>query len=262
MKRLILSIAILSLVACKKETTTTTTTNTNQSSTDTTKTNNPTPTTSTNGVNFKSIGSPIGTFGAGVKDIDGNSYKTVVISNQEWMAENLKVSKYNDGTPIPNVKTVWSDLKTGAWITYYHKDTMNAKYGKLYNWFAVSPTTNGDKNVCPTGWHVPTDTEWADLITFLGGDEVAGGKMKEIGNVNWLEPNSEATNTSLFTALPGGLYMDLGYFMLYKGSANWWSSTENDPGYVWSRSVFNDNQTIERGYTIKSNGLSIRCIKN
>ena len=86
--------------------------------------------------------------------------------------------------------------------------------------------------------------------------------MKEIGTVNWMTPNTEATNTSLFTALPGGMYMDLGYFLLYKGSANWWSSTENDPGYVWSRRVFNDAQNIDRGYTIKSNGLSIRCTKD
>ena len=263
MKKIILSFAVLSLFSCKKETATTTQNTTVSDTTNTkTDTTNTTTNTDTKSINFKSIGTAIGTFGSGVKDVDGNSYKTVVISNKEWMAENLKVTKYNDRTPIPNVKTGWSSLQTGAWVHYFNKDTMNTKYGKLYNWFAVSPTTNGNKNICPTGWHVPSDVEWENLIAFLGGKEVAGGKMKEIGTVNWMTPNTEATNTSLFTAVPGGLYLDLGSFMLYKGSANWWSSTENDPGYVWSRRVFYDSQSIDRGYTIKSNGLSIRCVKD
>ncbi|NDF60572.1 MAG: hypothetical protein EB100_05775, partial [Crocinitomicaceae bacterium] len=125
---------------------------------------------------------PTSGYGPNISDNDGNTYKTVYIGTQQWMAENLKVTKYNDGTSIPNISnnTQWSNLTTGAW-SYYNNDVANnAKYGKLYNWYAVSPTTNGNKNVCPTGWHVPTDAEWTVLTDYLGGENVAGGKMKEV----------------------------------------------------------------------------------
>ncbi len=113
-----------------------------------------------------------------ITDIDGNLYKTVNIGNQQWMAENLKVTRYNDGTAIQNIpdNTKWSNLTTGAW-TYYNNDgANNTKYGKLYNWYAVSETSNGNKNVCPTGWHVPADAEWIVLTDYLGGD--AGAKIR------------------------------------------------------------------------------------
>jgi hypothetical protein len=117
--------------------------------------------------------------GPGVKDIDGNNYKTVYIGTQEWMAENLKTSKYSDGTAIPNVidNNQWSKLTIGAW-SYYNNDAVNnTKYGKLYNWYTVNPTTNENKNVCPTGWHVPTDADWTVLTDYLGGNVQAGENM-------------------------------------------------------------------------------------
>ncbi len=192
MKKLTFTFALLSaLFACKKEASTPN--NSGNNTTDTTKTSN----------QF------IGKLGPNITDVDGNSYKTVTIGAQTWMAENLKTSKYNDGTQIPNVTdyTNWSQLTTGAWA-YYNNDSANyAKFGKLYNWYAVNYETNGNKNVCPTGWHVPTDEEWTILTDYLGGESVAGGKMKEAGNINWggiNNINQDSTNKSLFTGLPGG----------------------------------------------------------
>jgi uncharacterized protein (TIGR02145 family) len=163
-----------------------------------------------------------------ITDAEGNSYKTVYIGTQQWMAENLKVTKYSDGSTIPNITddTQWQNNTTGAWAYYNNDAANNPKYGKLYNWYAVSKTTNGNKNVCPTGWHVPTDAEWTVLTDYLGGASVAGGKMKEVGSTNWLYPNTEATNISLFTGLPGGYrgyggsYNGIGYY------GDWWSSSE------------------------------------
>jgi uncharacterized protein (TIGR02145 family) len=208
---------------------------------------------------------PTSSYGPIIYDIDGNSYKTIYIGTQQWMAENLKTTRYNNGTTIPKItdNNQWSQLTTGAW-TYYNNDEFNnAKYGKLYNWYAVSPTTNGNKNVCPTGWHVPSDAEWTELIDFLGGKNVAGGKMKEVGTTSWSSPNSDATNTSLFTGLPGGYrYVDGKYSNIgYHGF--WWSST----GYNTGSSarlrflVYNSGDAVMSGY-YSVNGLSVRCIKD
>jgi uncharacterized protein (TIGR02145 family) len=200
-------------------------------------------------------------------DIEGNSYKVVKIGNQVWMAENLKTSKYSDGTPIPNVvdNHQWSNLTTGAWAYYNNDAAYNAKYGKLYNWYVVSKTTNGNKNVCPTGWHEPTDAEWNVLTDYLGGVDVAGGKMKEAGAINWKSPNTDATNTSLFTGLPGGLrddgggYYDIGYY------GTWWSSTEHDTGNAWYRLLDYGNGDADRNnsyYYVKKFGFSVRCLRD
>ena len=138
-------------------------------------------------------------------------------------------SKYNDGTIIPNIAddVQWWKLTTGAWSYYKNDAANNAKYGKLYNWYAVSPTTNGNKNVCPTGGHVPTDAEWTVLTDYLGGASVAGGKMKEVGITSWNSPNTDATNTSLFTGLPGGYRISDGNFNLigYNGTGGVLQST-------------------------------------
>jgi uncharacterized protein (TIGR02145 family) len=207
-----------------------------------------------NEINFKIL---IGSLGQIISDVDGNTYKTVNIGSQLWMAENLKVSKYNDGTTIP---TQWQNNTTGAW-TYYNNDAYNyANYGKLYNWYAVS-NTNGNKNVCPTGWHVPTDAEWSVLTDYLGGESVAGGKMKEVGTTNWNNPNTDATNTSLFSALPGGFRVD-GNYSWIGNFGYWWSSTEDNTSSAWSRilSLYNDN--AGRLNPNKESGLSVRCLKD
>jgi uncharacterized protein (TIGR02145 family) len=201
---------------------------------------------------------------ADITDTEGNTYKMIQIGTQTWMAENLKVSKYNDGSDIPKVtdNNLWSNLTSSAW-DYYNSDVANnAKYGKLYNWYAVSPTTNGNKNVCPTGWHVPTDSEWTILTDYLGGWNDAGSKMKEAGTASWNSQNTDATNTSLFTGLPGGnrdtngSSFSIGYY------GHWWSSSEYTNSNAWSRVLNYTNGGAGSGNGKKNAGLSVRCLKD
>jgi uncharacterized protein (TIGR02145 family) len=204
-----------------------------------------------------------------VKDIDGNVYKTVKIGEQVWIAENLKTTKYNDGTNIPLVtdNDAWSNLITPGYCWYGNNEaTYKNPYGALYNWYALDPTSNGGKNVCPTGWHVSTDAEWTILTTYLGGDSVAGNKMKEEGTTHWQSPNAGATNESGFSALPGGsrggwggeFGNSVGYSVL------WWSSTESSTGYAYCRTMRSDNSFLYRGDdgAGKPNGFSVRCVKD
>ena len=199
-------------------------------------------------------------YGPGVKDINGNIYKTVYIGTQEWMAENLKVSKYNDGTSIPNIsdKTKWGNNTTGAWCNYNNDASKNGKYGKLYNWYAVS----GRKNVCPTGWHVPSDAEWTVLTDYLGGEIVAGGKMKEVGTTRWDSPNADATNTSLFTGLPGGNRHDSGNYYSVGSGGYWWSSSEDHTLNAWNRFLDYYDGGAGRNGNGKNDGLSVRCLRD
>jgi uncharacterized protein (TIGR02145 family) len=198
-----------------------------------------------------------------VTDIDGNTYKTVQIGTQVWMAENLKTAKYNDGTMILNVKKrkQWSNLTTGAWAYYKNDATNNLKYGKLYNWFAVSPTTNGNKNVCPTGWHVSTDAEWTVLTDYLGGESIAGDKMKDVGTRSWKGSNSNS-NTSLFTGLPGGYRSATGSYRSFGNYGYWWSSAENNTGNAWYRGLDGSSGGADRNYCDKKNGFSVRCLRD
>jgi uncharacterized protein (TIGR02145 family) len=262
MKKLTFAIAILYLFfSCKKETTNTTTSNTVNNPNSVSCGDNP-------NINFSAAGTPLGKFSDCIKDIDGNVYKTVTIGTQTWMAENLKTSKYNDGTSIPNIKDSleWIKLTTGAWCYYNNDEKNNAKYGKLYNWYTVSPTTNGNKNVCPTGWHVPTDTEWTGLTDYLGGLTRAGGKMKEVGITSWYSPNTDATNASLFTGLPGGYRVHDGGCKYIGSYGNWWSSTEStddSTDYAWHRNLkcYSGNAYREN-YSFKKYGLSVRCLRD
>jgi uncharacterized protein (TIGR02145 family) len=242
MKKIIYTIlSITMLTACKKESSNPTTTPTNSTST------------------------AISKYGNGVTDIEGNKYKTVIIGTQEWMAENLKVSKYNDGTQIPNVtdREEWSNLTRGAW-TYYNNDgANNAEYGKLYNWYAVSSTTNEGKNICPTGWHIPTDTEWKILTNYLGGDNIAaGGKLKEEGVSSWNSPNTDATNSSLFSALPGGGRYSDANFGGIGSKGYWWSSSEYSTDGAWYLLLNRSTGVEEVSYEVKKYGLSVRCLKD
>jgi len=207
---------------------------------------------------------PTSGYGSNITDAEGNSYKTVYIGTQQWMGENLKTSKYSDGTTIPNItdNTQWSSNRTGAWCYYNNDATKNAKYGKLYNWYAVSPTTNGKKNVCPIGWHVPTDAEWTVLTDYLGGASVAGGKMKEVGTTSWYSPNTDAANISLFTGLPGGFrYIDGGYTN-GGGYGDWWSSTENNTYNAWCRMLEYGSGNAYSSIGSKENGMSVRCLRD
>jgi uncharacterized protein (TIGR02145 family) len=195
-----------------------------------------------------------------VTDIEKNIYKTVQIGGQWWMAENLKSTKYNDGSPIPEVtdNSDWINLTTEGYC-WYDNDISNKKtFGALYNWFTVR---NG--NLCPKGWHIPSDMEWITLIDFLGGEGVAGGKLKETGTIHWIYPNSGATNESGFTALASGdrIGADGSFYNLY-GYAIYWSSDEASYDLAINRVLVFDDTNFRIGYDNKTAGFSVRCIRN
>lgn len=199
-----------------------------------------------------------------IMDVDGNNYLTVKIGIQWWIAENLKTTKYNDGTNIPNIieNTVWMNLTTPG-FSWYNNDVMYKNlYGALYNWFAVDITTNGNKNVCPSGWHVPSIAEWTTLINFLGGESVAGGKLKEVGTVHWRPPNNGATNETAFTALPGGRRFDDGEFATIGFTGSWWSSMGSSSTYALGQYLDYLRTEILRIDDPQKSGFSIRCIKD
>jgi len=198
-----------------------------------------------------------------VSDIDGNSYNTIGIGNQCWMSENLKTSRYRNGGSIPYVvgNTDWASLTTGAWSYYDHDEANNAVYGKLYNWY----TTLGD-TLCPAGWHVPTDAEWTTLTTYLGGESVAGGKMKLIGTTYWHDPNTGATNESGFSALPGGYRNNDGGFAGIRNDVFFWSAQYGGI-YASSRRLFSLSNGVQReSYYLNDSrlkgGASVRCLKD
>ena len=195
-----------------------------------------------------------------ITDYDGNTYQTVKIGNQIWMKENLKVTHYQNGDAIPEVtdNTAWSNLTTGAYCNY-NNDPNNANiYGRLYNWYTVTDS----RNLCPVGWHMPTDAEWTILTDFLGGESVAGGKMKEAGTTHWISPNTGATNESGFTGLPGGNRNYRGEFNGINGGGGWYSSTEYSTTVAWSRYLNYDNASVSRNSFSRHDGFSVRCLKD
>lgn len=200
-----------------------------------------------------------------VKDIDGNVYKTVKIGNQWWMAENLKITRYRNGDEIPSLSDddEW-DNGAGSCCNY-NNDTTNVEiYGRLYNWFAVDDS----RKMAPEGWHVPTDDEWQELVDYLGGETLAGGKMKSPGTIDggdglWRGSNEAATNESGFSALPGGYRYSHGTFDSKGITPYFWSSTESSNGTAWHRYLYNGNSKIYRydsGW--KQAGYSVRCVKD
>ncbi len=210
-----------------------------------------------------------------VCDIDGNCYETIQIGEQLWMAENLKVTHYNNGDEIPTgySNSEWGDLEeteTGAYAVY-DDDPSNAEiYGNLYNWYA----TQDSRGLAPDGWHVPTDDEIKELEMYLGmSQEEAdswgwrgtdeGGKLKEAGTAHWASPNTGATNESGFTALPGGsrFYND-GIYQNMGGLGYFWSSSEDDSNYAWIRLLSYNFPGIHRGNYNKRSGFSVRCVKD
>jgi uncharacterized protein (TIGR02145 family) len=204
-----------------------------------------------------------------LSDIEGNIYKTIKIGDQVWMAENLKTTKYNDGTVIPLITdgTLWGTASTNGaaaycWYNAPNESTNLTTYGALYNWYAVDTLSNGNKNVCPTGWHVPTDGEWTTLTTYLGGEGVAGGKMKEAGLAHWKSPNEGATNESGFAGRPGGFHSNRGTFSNVGYYGSWWSSSEFNTTDAWSRDLVYDDDLVLRGSFNKGSGFSVRCLRD
>jgi uncharacterized protein (TIGR02145 family) len=209
-----------------------------------------------------------------VTDIDGYVYHTVTIGTQVWMVENLKVTHYRNGDPIPNVTnaTEWSNLSTGAYCNYNNGTDIAYAYGRLYNWYAV----NDSRKIAPTGWRVPTDDDWKELEMYLGMSQSEadatgwrgtdeGGQMKEAGTSHWDSPNTGATNSSGFSALPAGVRYTDGYFNSLFSYVYFWSATENGSGDAWYRHLYYyhsgvyryDNDDYGKGY-----GFSVRCLRD
>jgi len=198
-----------------------------------------------------------------IKDADGNVYSIVTIGTQIWMVENLKTTKYNDGTAIQLVtdKTEWSNLTYPGYCYYDNNDdTYKDTYGPLYNWHAV-----GTGKLAPKGWHIATFEEWTTLILYLGGDSLAGGKMKETGTVHWMSPNIGANNSSGFTALPGGFRHPNGNFYNFARYAFYWSQAQLYESKAPALNLdANENRThITTDYQYdKTYGFSVRCLKD
>ena len=191
-------------------------------------------------------------------DGDNNNYPVVVIGTQTWMAENLKTTKYNDSEDILLVeeKEAWASLTTPGYCWHIEAGPSTV-YGALYNWL----TANSSK-LCPTGWHVPSDSEWTVLINYLGGESVAGGKLKETGLTHWKESNSSATNESGFTAIAGSSRDYLGNFVTLSGYAGyWWSTFECGDDALYYR-ILHYYAAIEHYCSNKGWGFSVRCLKD
>ena len=204
-----------------------------------------------------------------VCDIDGNTYPTIGIGSQIWMAENLKTTKFNDGTDIPLVtdSAQWMALSSPAFC-WYNNDAASYKatYGALYNWFTLDSSVNEGKNACPVDWHVPTEVEWNMLSDYIGGEDGSeGGRLKEAGTTHWNPPNTDATNEYGFTALPGGIRAN--NFEAIGDLGSWWSATKNgDSGSftsAWGFITRNDLGSLHSydKYSAKA-GMSVRCVKN
>ena len=195
-----------------------------------------------------------------VKDIDGNTYKTVEIGNQVWMAENLRTTKFNDGTSIPEIADYdqWPE-HTGPCYCWYMNDkaTYGGTYGALYSGYAAV----SDK-LCPAGWRVPTAADWQTLVDFHGGDNSAGKKLREKGYTHWLEPN-ESNNEFGFSALPGGYRgWVIGCYSSMGKDGYYWTSTNGSGNIAWYRKITHDEDIIVNNLSDYRNGFSVRCIKN
>jgi uncharacterized protein (TIGR02145 family) len=195
-----------------------------------------------------------------VTDIDGNVYNTVIIGEQVWMAGNLKTTKYCNGdligTTTPASLNIISESSPKYQWAQDGIESNVAAYGRLYTWFAV----NDNRNICPTGWHVPLDAEWTILTDYLGGLNISGDKLKESGYAHWLSPNTDATNETGFTALPGGNRFSTGLFGGIGIDGQWWSSTEVSMGNARIRGMGNNSSAVYGSDNDKRSGYSVRCL--
>jgi uncharacterized protein (TIGR02145 family) len=205
-----------------------------------------------------------------ITDGSGNTYETVLIGTQTWMTKNLNTSKYSDGTAIPNItdKVSWNAASNGAYCDYNNTASNSTTYGKLYNWFVVDNNaatkvaSNGGKNICPVGWHVPTSAEWTTLVTYLGDIPNVAVVLKQATPSIWKTPNTGgATNTSGFAALPGGGRFGLGTFggLVFQGV--WWTTSVTGNG-VTTKELSSYSSTLLSVDYYKQFGFSVRCLKD
>jgi uncharacterized protein (TIGR02145 family) len=207
------------------------------------------------------------TYGS-MTDQEGNVYKTIVIGTQEWMAENLNTSIYHNGDVIPTglSNADWENTintQQGAWAYYNNDASYACPYGKLYNWYACVDA----RQLCPLGWHVPTDAEWSVLTSYLGGEGVAGGKMKTTGTIEaatglWYSPNTGATNSSGFSGAPGGVRSGSGGYVNIGNIGYWWSSSEYVTNLAWGRGSDYDDGDALQSNDYKHVGYSVRCLRD
>jgi uncharacterized protein (TIGR02145 family) len=201
---------------------------------------------------------------ASVIDIDGNVYNTLTIGTQVWLAENLKTTKYRNGdtigTTYPATINITGETNPKYQWAYDGNENFAATYGRLYTWYAVTD----NRYLCPSGWHVPSEAEWTILSEFLGGDSIAGGKLKQTGTSYWNNPNTGATNQTGFSALPGGYRDDDGFFADMGNYGLWWTETEFKEDLAkYMRMGYNYTDLINSDYLYgKSYGFSVRCLKD
>jgi uncharacterized protein (TIGR02145 family) len=195
-----------------------------------------------------------------ITDIDGNVYNTVKIGDRIWMKENLRTTRFNDGTPIKLVtdSTAWASMRTPAYC-WYNNDPESYKdlYGALYNGFTASSS-----KICPQYWHVPGDAEWTALTQLLGGEKIAGGKLKESGYDYWVSPNVAASNETGFSGIPGGVRYSDGIFHDFGFGSYYWTSTESSAGRYWFRYMDYEYSDLFRFNNTGSIGFSIRCVRD
>jgi len=214
-------------------------------------------------------------------DTEGIIYSTIQIGTQVWMSENLKTIKYSDGTILPNVTDdyTWVTLSTPGYCWYNNdEDTFKAIYGALYNWYSVDPVSNNGKNICPAGWHVPTDVEWTTLENYLitngynydgttSGNKIAKSMAAKSGWAGYEIPgtvgNDQASNNSSgFTALPGGFRFTEGNYTWIGNNGGWWSMMESSSKHAYNRIVDFSLSALMRGSSWKFDGFSVRCVKD
>jgi uncharacterized protein (TIGR02145 family) len=195
-----------------------------------------------------------------VTDTEGNIYKTIKIGTQVWMAENLRSTKFNDGTDITLTagSGQWNDLSNAGYCWYDNDEpSFRQLYGALYNGYTV---VTG--KLCPDGWHIPEKQEWLVLREFLGDSIKAGGKMKETGTENWQSPNRGADNSSGFTAVAAGIRYFEGTFSSNQSYTSMWSATDASQGELWCTSLYFADTNLSLNHRSNKYGFSVRCIKN
>ena len=195
-------------------------------------------------------------------DGDNYNYPVVGIGTQVWMAENLKTTMYRNGvsigTTIPYNKEISGEIAPAYQWAYAGNESNVATYGRLYTWYAVMDS----RNICPMGWHLPNDNDWTTLTNYLGGVNIAGGKLKEAGTIHWTTPNAGATNETGFTALPGGLRSYNGAFTFIGSQGFWWSSSEYSSTNALDRDMDYRFIGFFWNYNLKTYGFSVRCLRD